>query len=156
MNIEYISEGFKFSNQILFFTTILFCSGESSQIYINFCYLFLLFKFSYIYTTDTRWTNTFASRWIINRINVSLYCCIIPIKFIKADTPKSYGTPSRFNKVSSYIIYIYFGLNMCWCIMKLCELFLLLPKNRDRHIIDSLYWKSMLCWCIGFVSGILK
>lgn len=83
-------------------------------IYLVFFYFF--FCFSCVFSSiqyfpcharsigpDTRWKDINASDWIVDRINACDHRCLISIQCTQTTTPKGFGTPTRYRKVSHYI-----------------------------------------------------
>lgn len=83
---------------LLFFIFFL-NSNHKREIYARysmFCYVFYVLLLS----SDTRRENTIASDRIVDRAHVSDHSCLISIQCTETTTPKSYGTPTRYCKVS--------------------------------------------------------
>lgn len=56
-------------------------------------------------SADTRWKDINASDWIVDRINACDHRCLISIQCTETTTPKGFGTPTRYCKVSRLHIY---------------------------------------------------
>lgn len=77
-------------------------------------------------SADTRWKDINASDWIVDRINACDHRCLISIQCTETTTPKGFGTPTRYCKVSRLHIYRVDRMSMCECeCLRACEYVLL-------------------------------